>query len=72
MLSRLNAAIEKNEQSLSDSDSTIYRQQIKKFEIEFSFLVEQIKHLIVYELEQAKKGIREVPQEQNDPIGLTQ
>jgi len=27
--------------------------------------VEQIKHLIVYELEQAKKGIREVPQEQN-------
>ena len=51
---------------LAESDVILYRQQIKKFEVEFTFTVEQIKHLIVYELEQSKKVIGQ-PSDQSTP-----
>ena len=42
---------------LTENDATLYHSQIKKFEVEFTYTVEQIKHLIVYELELSKKGV---------------
>ena len=52
---------------LSENDSTIYRQQIKKFEVEFSYTVEQIKYLIIYELETAKKPFGQADAQQTPP-----